>query len=106
MLPPMTRIRLLEPRPCSPLLAGLLSLLLPGLGQIYIGQKKKGAVLLAVSLLTCFWMGLANLVAAADAWSLARKLSSGEPIRPWQPGTGLHLAWRVAEAVIRKQRGS
>jgi rubrerythrin len=52
-------------------IAGLLSLAVPGLGQMYIGQHVKGVVLFFGSALLCFGGGLANVVVALDAATLA-----------------------------------
>lgn len=68
----------------SPLLAALCSLLLPGSGHIWLGQKKKGVVILIGALFTCSLLGLLNLLAALDAWGLARKVARGEKLGEWE----------------------
>jgi hypothetical protein len=52
--------------------AALLSLLMPGAGQFYLGDHKRGAILLIGSLLLGCLAGLANIAAAIDAYKLAR----------------------------------
>ncbi|MEZ4842960.1 MAG: signal peptidase I [Bacteroidia bacterium] len=56
MLDEATQSRLLKPRKAG--VAFLLSLLVPGLGQVYNGRLKKGATLLGLILLTIFLFGL------------------------------------------------
>lgn len=53
--------------------AALLSLFLPGLGQILLGQTLKGAVMFGASVVTCYGLGLWPLLAAIDAWVLAER---------------------------------
>jgi hypothetical protein len=65
-------------------LAALLSFLLPGVGQLYAGQTKKGAVLLLVAVGTCFGGGLLNFVAALDAFLIAQRKERGEAVGDWQ----------------------
>jgi TM2 domain-containing membrane protein YozV len=70
----------------------VLSVLLPGLGQIVLGQVGKGIVLLAgpiaFYLITCgFGFLLAPvvwIVAAVDAYKIANKLRGGKPVRRWE----------------------
>jgi TM2 domain-containing membrane protein YozV len=70
--------------PKDPIIAALLSLILAGgAGQIYLGQQKKGIILIvaAVVLYCAFGLGaLINLVGAYDAYVLATKLKAGKPI--------------------------
>jgi hypothetical protein len=68
----------------TPWIAGVLSLLLPGVGQIYAGQTAKGAVLLAVAFFTCAGGGLLSIVAALDAYAVAGRRQRGEALRDWQ----------------------
>ncbi len=49
-----------------------LSLLVPGLGQIVLGQFWRGVLLFICSALLCFGMGLCNVVLAWDAHCLAK----------------------------------
>ncbi|MEZ4323141.1 MAG: hypothetical protein R3F61_37085 [Myxococcota bacterium] len=55
-------------------LAGLLSLVVPGLGQVWIGQWMRGLRLFLGSASVLFGCGLCNLLVAYDAWSLATRL--------------------------------
>ncbi len=64
----------------SPIAVALVSLLLPGAGHLWIGQRKKGALIAVGGFFTCWMCGLWNLLSAADAWGLARKLVSGQAI--------------------------
>jgi len=84
----------------SPVLAGLLSLVLPGAGQIYIGQKLKGGVLLALSLLTCGLLGLLNILLAIDAWGLARRMSKGKAIKRFEAWWILKLVGDLVEDIF------
>lgn len=68
----------------DPVLAAILSLLLPGVGQLIIGQTAKGALLLAIGLLSCGMGGVLNVVAAIDAYLIAGRLRRGETIQDWQ----------------------
>lgn len=74
----------------SPALAGLLSFLLVGMGQIYLGQVEKGLCLLGVVLLLILG-GVPGQVAIAvlllnvvDAFLLAQRIKEGRPITRWQ----------------------
>ena len=67
-----------------PIAAAALSFLVPGLGQILCGQHKKGAVVLLLSVATCYVAGVACAVAAIDAWMVADKLRRGEPAGEWE----------------------
>jgi len=73
----------------SPAVAALLSLMLPGLGQIHCRQDNKGVFLLGMALLG-HWStgGLSSLflcpAMAADAFMIARKLNSGTPAARWE----------------------
>ena len=67
-----------------PAVAALLSLLLPGTGQMLAGQYKKGAVMLLISVTTCYMAGLASAVAAIDAWMVADKARKGTEFGEWE----------------------
>src|SRR5262245_24478475 len=67
----------------NPIVAVLLSLILfGGSGQIYVGQTKKGVVLIALSLLPSLGI-LIRIVGALDAYVLARKSRKGQIIGEW-----------------------
>lgn len=74
----------------SPVLAGLLSFLLIGMGQVYLGQVEKGLSMLSVALLLIMKvvlgpLGLVLLIFnVLDAFLLARKIERGQPVRKWQ----------------------
>ncbi len=98
-------------RPRRPWLAGLLSLLWPGLGQLYNGRFRKGAALLAFAILWR-WLGLGavetfrwwlwslggalllSLYAAWDAFRMARDL------REFIPGPRNTIPLYVAAAAL------
>jgi hypothetical protein len=75
----------------SPIGAGLLSLFLAGgAGHLYLGQKKKGIVLILLTFLMAA-MGLPGLIAligAVDAYGTARKLRDGQTVEEWEFGLG------------------
>lgn len=73
----------------SPLLMGIASFFIPGLGQMIMGQVKKGLVLLAISL----FLGLVTfgiigfilmIVATVDAVKIAKKLQAGRAVEEWE----------------------
>lgn len=68
------------PRLPSSFRIALLSLLVPGWGHLHLGQRKKGLAILIGTFFTCALCGLWNVLAALDAWGLARKRARGEPI--------------------------
>ena len=74
--------------PKNPILTAVLSLLLlGGVGQLYLGQTKKGIILMvACLLLYCvFGLGLViNILGAIDAYMLADKLEKGQSIGDMQ----------------------
>ena len=72
--------------PPSPFLCALASAVWPGAGQLWLGQSVKGKVIMAGAVVTCCGFGLFNLLAAVDAWSLARKRNRGEDIGPYETG--------------------
>ncbi len=77
-------VELLEPHhiahdPGAPaLLAAVLSLFVPGLGQALLGQYSRGMRLFAASATLCFGLGTANLVVAYDAYSVACRKREGD----------------------------
>ncbi|MCB9759948.1 MAG: zinc ribbon domain-containing protein [Alphaproteobacteria bacterium] len=82
--PPPPPRPLVQDLPLPPGALALLSLLLPGAAQMMLGQGGKGALLLAASVLLCGLGGVLNVVCAVDAWLLARRLTRGEVLSPWQ----------------------
>lgn len=73
--------------PKNSIIAALLSLLLlGGVGQIYIGQQKKGIILIvATLLLSCVGVGFVVwVVGVIDAYIMADKLQKGQPIGDMQ----------------------
>jgi len=69
--------------PKDPIIAAVLSLfLLGGAGQIYMGQQKKGIILIvACVLLYCLGLGwIVQLAGAYDAYVLGNKLKEGKSI--------------------------
>lgn len=71
--------------PKSPVEAGLMSFLLPGLGQVHLGQRKKGYFLLGwavfFAMLTAggAWM-IFMFAASIDAYMIGTKLKNGHPV--------------------------
>lgn len=79
----------IQPRAKSPTSAALLSLLVPGLGQIYCCQDNKGVFLIGMSLLghwatsgATSWVLWPTM--AADAWLIAQKLRTGSAVQRWE----------------------
>jgi len=70
--------------PKSPGLMCVLSLLIPGLGQILLGQTVKGIVMIVVTAATCGLCGLMYVIAPIDAYKIAKKLQEGNPVGNWQ----------------------
>ena len=73
--------------PKNPIIAAVLSLLLlGGVGQMYIGQMKKGIILIvATVVLSCIGIGVViPILGAVDAYMLADKLQKGEAIGDMQ----------------------
>jgi TM2 domain-containing membrane protein YozV len=74
--------------PKNPIIAAVLSLLLlGGVGQIYLGQTKKGVILIILTLVLYCFFGLGIIVAilgTIDAYMLADKLKKGESIGDMQ----------------------
>ena len=66
-----------------------ISVLLTGMGQVINGQFGKGIVVIlthwTLALFTCFAsVPITCLIAALDAFRIARKLSSGRQVGPWE----------------------
>lgn len=75
--------------PKNPIVAALLSLILfGGVGQLYLGQQKKGFILIAIWVLgwctAGFVTSIAAIVGAIDAYMLADKLEKGESVGDMQ----------------------
>lgn len=73
--------------PKNPIIAAVLSLLLlGGVGQMYIGQMKKGVILIvATVVLSCIGIGvIIPVLGAVDAYMLADRLQKGEAIGDMQ----------------------
>lgn len=72
-----------------PAVAGLLSFLLIGLGQMVMGQVGKGVVMLVVALILgvltgCFACLITFPVSVIDACLIASKLRSGQAVGKWE----------------------
>ncbi|HRV92368.1 MAG TPA: hypothetical protein P5526_09435 [Anaerolineae bacterium] len=73
--------------PKNSIIAAILSLLLlGGVGQIYLGQTKKGIIIIVASIiLSCVGIGLViPILGAVDAYMLSEKLKNGESIGDMQ----------------------
>ena len=85
----------------KPLLAALISLVVPGLGQIYAGKSERGAVILIsviiVGNLNAIWLSLYSLTSPGSAafwtYTLPRILHD------WFAAFGvIFLIWQVVDA--------
>jgi TM2 domain-containing membrane protein YozV len=74
--------------PKNPIVALVLSLvLLGGAGQLYLGQQKKGIILMVVTLILSFCFGLGVItwvLGIIDAYMMADKLQKGQTIGDMQ----------------------
>ena len=73
--------------PKNAIIAAVLSfLLLGGVGQMYLGQMKKGIIIIvATVVLSCVGIGfLIPILGAVDAYMMADKLQKGETIGDMQ----------------------
>lgn len=74
--------------PRDPTVMAILSAIVPGLGQLILGQTVKGIVLcvLAIGLLKVICIGslAVSVVAIVDAYQIAVKLRSGQPVKQWE----------------------
>jgi TM2 domain-containing membrane protein YozV len=76
--------------PKSPVLAALLSFLLVGMGQVYLGQVEKGLCMLAVVLLLMMTVLLGPigivilLLNVLDAFVIGMRMRDGKQIGKWQ----------------------
>lgn len=71
--------------PKNPIVAAILSLiLLGGVGQLYLGQQKKGLILIAAWVIGICTGGILSVIVqvlgAVDAYMLAEKLQKGTAI--------------------------
>ena len=69
--------------PKDPIIAAVLSaIVLGGVGQLYLGQQKKGIILIVASVvLWCIGMGwVVQLAGAYDAYVIGTKLKNGQPV--------------------------
>jgi TM2 domain-containing membrane protein YozV len=69
--------------PKDPIIAAVLSfILLGGVGQIYLGQQKKGIILIVASVVTwCIGLGwIPSLLGAYDAYVIGTKLKEGKSV--------------------------
>jgi hypothetical protein len=75
--------------PRSLTIACLLSLLLIGVGQIYLGQIVKGVALLFFTACFGLMVSMAGIVALwgigiLDSFLIGKKLGQGQPVRRWE----------------------
>ena len=73
--------------PKNAILAAILSLLLfGGVGQMYLGQTKKGVIIIVATIvLSCVGIGIIiPILGAVDAYMMADKLQKGESIGDMQ----------------------
>lgn len=78
-----------SPSPKSPILAALLSFLIPGLGQVYLKQTMKGLALLGGSIAAgILSVGVGGVViwvvGIVDSYMIGKKLRDGKPVRQWE----------------------
>jgi TM2 domain-containing membrane protein YozV len=78
--------------PKDPIIAAVLSLILfGGVGQLYLGQQKKGIIIIvATILLSCVGIGfIVWILGAVDAYVIADRLKQGKAVGDlvffWQP---------------------
>ena len=91
----------------NPLLAGLLSLLVPGLGQVYAGESSKGAAILVAAIV----VGSLNLIFVLVF--ITANPSPGAIWAYWIPRVGhdvisfwsvIFWIWVVVDAYLRAKR--
>ncbi|MBM3774546.1 MAG: hypothetical protein FJW37_05215 [Acidobacteria bacterium] len=101
---PAEVLALLPPK--QPVIAALLSIL-PGVGQLYIGQKKKGATMLLLSIAVYPTAIVIIPLGILDAYILTQRLRQGRAIEPWecfwQRKFPAGSVWRVSE-IVKKGR--
>src|SRR5262245_51324112 len=75
-----------------PAVAATLSIV-PGCGQLYLGQARKGVTMLLVSLLGIGYPALLLIpLGIVDSFVLGRRLKRGESIEPWECFWNRHSA--------------
>ena len=79
----------LNPNPLPPWGAVLCSLVIAGFGQMLLGQVAKGVVLLLIGIVVgALTAGVGAIiiwiVAAVDAYQIAKKLNAGMLVRKWE----------------------
>lgn len=75
--------------PRDPTVMAILSLVLPGLGQVVLGQTVKGVVLFLLFLgvwrsTACFGGAAVAIAAIIDAYQIATRLKRGQPVGQWK----------------------
>ena len=72
---------MIHPSGKSASLALLLSCLIAGIGQIYLGQTLKGLVILAVTFVTG---PIGWVIGMIDAYLIGKKLEAGQSVGEWE----------------------
>ena len=81
----------------EPIIAALLSVLLPGLGQMLVGQTTKGVVMLVAAaaisgilligglfiIIPCCLIPFVPIIPAIDGFLIAKKLKEGQSVGEW-----------------------
>lgn len=65
-------------------MVAIASLIIPGLGQLLVGQALKGILLFVVCMATAGLCGIVNIFAAIDAYFIAQRLARGETVSDFQ----------------------
>lgn len=81
--PPATRPGSTPKLDNNDILAIVLSIFFPGVGQMMMGQTTKGIVILVVTVFTCAVGGLLSIAAALDAYCVAMAKKK-RPIGEWE----------------------
>ena len=61
----------------------VIAAIVPGLGQMFLGQPVKGIVVLAISILTCVGGGILSVLSVLDAFLVAKAKKRRE-VREWE----------------------
>jgi TM2 domain-containing membrane protein YozV len=77
----------------SPALAGFMSFIIAGLGQIYNGQIGKGVLIFLTSILVVPW-----LLGIFDAYNTAKKINAGQV--PFAPRKGCLIAFAISTCLV------